>query len=237
MAKTCESTESLCYNCHKPGHQQKDCTQGVSCHKCGSIEHMARNCDQEENKGFRGGRGGGAGRWDRGAAACYNCNEVGHYGRDCPQGQQRRRDFGGANNDRSYYNCGGAGQNEISQYLFRSLTCIKCEGFAYSPTMLKCCSIILCEKCSQNRNNCPRCNSIKKTDDLSIILKQILNHAPYYCKCEQKIHYSEKTRHQRTCTYPNFRCKICTGVFTYNKLAQHFQDSHINEVISEKLFN
>ena len=128
-------------------------------------------------------------------------------------------------------------QKEISHYLFRSLTCIKCEGFAYSPTMLKCCSSVLCEKCSQNWNNCPRCNSIEKTEDLSIMLKQILNHAPYYCKCEQKIHYSEKILHQRTCTYPNFKCKICTGVFTYNELAQHFQDSHIDEVVSEKLFN
>ena len=49
-----------CYNCGKPGHLSKECTETdganskMLCYKCNTIGHMARDCDKAriEKSGF-----------------------------------------------------------------------------------------------------------------------------------------------------------------------------------------
>jgi len=84
LARDCpsDSSQSVCYNCNKPGHVSRDCT-----------EPRANNFG---GGGFRGGRGGGGGG---GGGNCYRCSKPGHFARDCPEPDTRGNSNQGGEDD------------------------------------------------------------------------------------------------------------------------------------------
>lgn len=85
--------EKVCYNCRQVGHRMSDCTQEKSdrlsgiCFKCGSKEHILRNCSVKlENDN------------ELPYAKCFICSKNGHLSRDCPQNEKGLYPNGGCCN-------------------------------------------------------------------------------------------------------------------------------------------
>ena len=81
-----------CYNCGKPGHMSRDCTEmrmsssggggsGSTCYNCGESGHFSRECPNRMSSDER-----------MDTRKCYNCNETGHLSRDCPDANRRSSD-------------------------------------------------------------------------------------------------------------------------------------------------
>lgn len=86
-----------CYNCGKPGHMSRDCTEsqmrgggggGSTCYNCGEMGHFSRECPNRMSSDDR-----------MDSRKCYNCNETGHLSRDCPDTNRR------SGGDRSRVEC------------------------------------------------------------------------------------------------------------------------------------
>ncbi len=88
-----------CYNCGKPGHISRDCTEAkqetnrpprqnnnynqrsdTKCFNCGGYGHMARDC----------GKGNTIYHIEKGGPKCYNCGKEGHFSRECNNQREQR---------------------------------------------------------------------------------------------------------------------------------------------------
>lgn len=84
----------VCFNCRQPGHMVSACPNVMTgantediptiCYKCGSTEHMAREC-QVQKKGSEFSH-----------ATCFICKEAGHISRECPDNPRGLYPQGGA---------------------------------------------------------------------------------------------------------------------------------------------
>jgi len=84
----------VCFNCRQHGHMVSACPNVMTgsntediptiCYKCGSTEHMAREC-QVQKKGS-----------EYSHATCFICKEAGHISRECPDNPRGLYPQGGA---------------------------------------------------------------------------------------------------------------------------------------------
>ena len=103
--------QNCCFNCGKPGHISRDCSEpkkgggrggggggGRDCYNCGKSGHISRDCPEPKSKGGRGGGGGGRGGGRGGRSddrTCHNCGKAGHLSRECPEGRKGGNRGGG----------------------------------------------------------------------------------------------------------------------------------------------
>ena len=98
------SATNACYNCGKPGHISKDCTEpkqesnraprqhnnhnqrsDMKCYNCGGYGHMARDCTKGKISDYPAQeRPERQERQERqGGQKCFNCGKEGHFSREC----------------------------------------------------------------------------------------------------------------------------------------------------------
>lgn len=124
----------------------------------------------------------------------------------------------------------------LTKHLFSSFICTRCNNFAYKPTLLSCCQIILCENCSKSIS-CFKCSSTKVQERERAILRNLLGTSPYFCSCGEQIAYMHKQEHDKICTTAKYRCKLCSVIITYKEIADHLESYHLDTFINEKIFN
>lgn len=124
---------------------------------------------------------------------------------------------------------------EISKFLYNSFCCNGCKKFTYSPIIVNCCNLVFCKACIHINKKCKICFNKIEVDELRKI-HRLFESGPYYCFCGEKMNYSERERHCKSCDILWYKCGLCNTPLNYKNSLEHFKKSHLPHLMSEALF-
>lgn len=114
------------------------------------------------------------------------------------------------------------------------LNCALCKEYAENAVMTQCCQVLACGVCAQYCQHCPDCSQSARWMENKQVRKQVKDEE-YVCKCEESMLVGEVSDHLRSCTFSQFRCRVCKhgDIYTKSDLLEHLKASHSDFITSD----